>query len=187
MAFMGISLSSEVSQLLHEVSVPGTRVAKGSHHITLLYFGKQTPLVEICRAIEIVAPIMQRTQPLQLTTSRVEAFGENPDDGYPIIARVDSEALHGLQGQLKSALKQRGVEFSDKWPEYKPHVTLSYAGKAMEPMTLEPSIDWTASETVMWAGDNNDDRFVVRFSLPRAPRYESKMSRLIESARSALL
>jgi 2'-5' RNA ligase len=186
MAFMGISLPSEICQLFHEVSVPGTRVPKQSHHVTLLYLGKQTPLVDICKAVEIAAPIMQRTAPLRLSAGRVEAFGENPDDGYPLIARVDCEGLHELQGQLKAAFRQRGVPFSDKWPEYKPHVTLAYAKEPMEAMTLDPPIEWTAAETVMWAGDNNDDRFVVRFSLPRAPRYES-LNRLIENARTALL
>ena len=187
MAFMGISLPSEICQLFHEVDVPGVRVPKHTHHVTLLYLGKETPLPDICKAIELAAPVMQRTAPLRLSAARVESFQENPDDGYPLIARVDSEGLHALQAELKSALKTGGVQFSDKWPEYKPHVTLAYAKEPMAEMKLDPAIEWTVAETVMWAGDNNDDRFVVRFSLPRAPRYESKMGSLIASARSALL
>lgn len=187
MSFMGLSLPTEIGQLFHEVSVPGTRVGRGTHHVTLLYLGKQIPLVQLCKAIEVAAPIMQRTAPLRLAAARVEAFPENRDDGYPIVARIDSEPLHELQQRLKEAFKQRGVPFSDKWPEFKPHVTLAYAPEPMETMPLEPAVDWTAAETVLWGGDNDDDRFTVRFSLPRAPRYESRMGDLIHEARAALL
>jgi len=149
MAFMGISLSPEMCQLFHEVPVPGVRVPKHSHHVTLLYLGKEISLPDICKAIEVSAPIMQRTPPLRLSAGRVEAFPPNPDDGYPLIARIDCEGLHTLQAQLKDAFRQNDVPFSDKYPDYKPHVTLAYSKEPMKEMKLEPAIEWTVAETVM--------------------------------------
>jgi len=186
MAFLGISVPREIRQLLSDVEVPGDPVGKGSHHITLVYFGDKIPIGEVCKAIEAIAPVFQSTAPFPVAVAEVDSFPENPDwkpGQVPVIGKVRSDELHELRGKLAEALDAAGAAFSKKFPDYNPHVTLSYApvggGEQPPKFELEQPITWTVAEAVLWAGDEEDDRFVVRFALPRlGARYESAEGKL---------
>jgi len=174
MSFLGISLPADVCRLFRDINCPGNKVDMGTYHITMLYIGDKTPISVVTKAIEVAAPVMQQTRPFDLQVRKIGHFPENPDDrpGHPIIARVDSPMLHELRGELAQAFDDREVPYSKKFPDFNPHVTLSYSPEPFE-TELEEPIKWTCSETVLWAGDDYGDRFIVTFQLPReGPKYE---------------
>jgi len=173
-SFLGIAFPPDVCRRFREIPCPGKKVGDGTYHITMIYFGDKTPVADICKAIEVAAPVMQQTQPFELSAANISYFPENPDDkpGHPIVVKVDSPELHELRAKLAEAFDAAGVEYSKKFPDFKPHVTLAYSPEPHE-KTLELPIKWTADETVLWAGDEYDDRFSVKFQLPPAgPTYE---------------
>jgi 2'-5' RNA ligase len=174
MSFLGIALPADVCRLFRDIDCPGKKVDMGTYHITMLYIGDNTPISVVTKAIEVAAPVMQGMRPFDLQVRKVGHFPVNPDDqpGHPVIARVDSPMLHELRDELAQAFDDREVPYSKKFPDFKPHVTLSYSDEPYD-ADLEEPIKWTCSEAVLWAGDDYGDRFVVTFQLPReGPKYE---------------
>jgi hypothetical protein len=102
----------------------------------------------------------------------------------PVICRIESDPLHNLQQNLKASLQAAGVEFEDKFPEYKPHVTLAWADDNIEDKRI-PIVEWGAHELVLWGGDDGDRKLIITFpfslkvaSLPKRvlARYVGKSS-----------
>ena len=170
MAFIGFRTPHETSRLLGDIDVPGEKVEQGHHHITLLFLGSGVPIEAIAEAVKATYAVTQRTKPFTVRTSRVTCFPVNPEDqdGYPIIARVESDALHDLREELAKSFNDAGVEFNQKFPDYKPHVTLAYSPEPVEDMRI-PTIEWGAHEVVLWGGDNGDRKLTVTFPLALAP------------------
>jgi len=163
-------MSPALSERLRSIGCPGEHVGANSHHITMLYLGKGVPLHTLGGAIEIAAPIMDRTPPFEVVVREVSYFPENPDDkpGHPIIAKVLSPALMKLRAQLARAFDAGGVPFSKKFPDYQPHITLSYSPTPYE-ITLDEPIVGTVDSTTLWGGDSQDDLLQVRFKLSDDP------------------
>jgi len=181
MAFLGMSVPREVGQQFHEIPCEGEKTGAGSHHITMIFFGDHTPIEEVAEILTVVAPIMQDTQPFLLEAKEVDFFEPNPDwkaGKYPTIAPIKSAALMELRARIAVALDEAEIEYSKKFPEFKPHVTLSYDDNEPERRHLETPIQWSCAETVLWAGDDEDDRIVIRFQLPREKRYEGRLGTL---------
>jgi len=185
MAFLGLNVPSEIRSLFRTVPCNGNRVSKDSYHITLCYLGKDCPVDQVSDAVKALAPVMQQTRPFKLLAKRMISFPENPDDGVPIVCEIDSPDLHAFRQQICQALDAAGVEYSKKYPDYRPHVTLAYDTEAIDPQDIDP-IEWVAAEAVLWAGNNDDERFVVKFELPLWPQYEADLSYLIRSARTLI-
>lgn len=172
MAFIGIEVPHSTARLFGEIEVPGTRESSASLHVTLVYIGSNVAIDAIADAVKATYAVTAKTRPFTVRATRVTSFPVNPDDqgGHPIIARIDSDELHGLRENLVEALDEAGVEFNNKFPEYKPHVTLAYAPEAIEEFRI-PTIEWGAHEIVMWGGDEGDGRLTVTFPLAlKAPK-----------------
>ena len=161
MAFIGLKLPHETARLLSEIDVPGKLEAPSSFHITLLYIGDDVAVDTLAEAMKATLAVTEQTRPFTVSTSRVIAFP--PGDGkHPIICPVSSDSLHDLQAKLRSSYDAAGIEYSKKFPEYKPHVTLSYAEETIEERRL-PTVEWGAHECVLWGGDSGDKRLVMAF------------------------
>ena len=187
MAFLGIRVPHETARILSEINVPGEKEAPSSMHITLLYIGKEVPIDSLAEAMKAAYSVTARTKPFTVRTSRVTSFPINPDDGYPIIARVESDALHELRSTLVSTFTEAGVEFSNKYPDYKPHVTLSYSKEnGLDEVTI-PTVEWGAHEAVLWGGDDGDRRLVITFpfSIEMTERVASRYLDVADGAVSA--
>jgi len=187
MSFLGISLPADVCRQFRDIECPGDKVDMGTYHVTMLYIGDKTPISVVAKALETAAPVMQRTAPFGLEVRKIRNFPENPDDrsGHPIIAQVESPMLHELRGELAQAFDDHDVPYSKKFPDFKPHVTLAYSPEPYEE-DLEEPIKWTCNETVLWAGDDYGDRFIVTFQLPRTgPKYEGS-DQLVAEVRALL-
>jgi 2'-5' RNA ligase len=167
MALLSIQVPTEVSRALGRISVPGTPESRETYHVTLLYLGKDVAINDVSKALVVAYRVAEITKPVQLTIEEVSSF-PGGDDGYPIICPVKSPELHQLWEALCSAFDEAGVEYSKKFPIYKPHVTLAYnTDKLKDNLSVGP-IDWVAYEMTLWSGNSGDDAVTITipFSFP---------------------
>jgi 2'-5' RNA ligase len=122
-----VRVPHEIARALSGIDIPGEKEPVDHFHISVLYLGKDTPVEQLMEAATATYEVTSKFPPFTVQTGRVSTFPPNPDDGVPIIARMDSRALHELQEALKNKFKEKGVTFSDKYPTYIPHVTLGYS------------------------------------------------------------
>lgn len=165
MAFIGIQVPDDVAERLTAIDVPGRKLSAQEKHITLFYVGKQTPLKDALHIAAVCALFAKIHAPFQVGTAKATCFPENPDDGVPIICRVLSPVLHEFRARLASAFDHFNVEYSKKYPEYKPHVTLSYNDQPVPDIDIPPLV-WTVDRFVLWAGDDMDEGVSMQFRLP---------------------
>lgn len=164
MAFIGLKVPHETARLLGGLEVPGRREAVSSLHVTMFYFGDNLSIDRMTEIIRVTFEVARDTKPFTVRTSQLTSFPAG-DEGAPIICRVESDALHDLRDQIKAAYKREGIEFSDRHPDYKPHVTLAYSDEGEFEEKRIPTVEWGAHELVLWGGDSGDDVLVVHFPL----------------------
>jgi 2'-5' RNA ligase len=167
-----VRVPHEIARALSGIEIPGEKEPVDHFHISVLYLGKDTPVEQLMEAATATYEVTSKFPPFTVQTGRVSTFPRNPDDGTPIIARMDSLALHELQGALKDSFKEKGVTFSDKYPDYKPHVTLGYnqdEGVEIKDQKIDPPVQWGVGELTLWGGDVGDERLYVTFPLSVPP------------------
>lgn len=188
MSFLGIRVPHEISRLLAAIEVPGDKVPRDEMHISLLYVGKESPIEHLVKVIMAAFPVTSECTPFTVATRRVTSFPTNPDDGVPIIAPIESKPLHDLHAALCAAFDKAGVEYSKKYPIFKPHVTLGYSkdpsvfSEMVADKDIVPVVEWGVGELVLWGGDAGDDKLVVTFPF-RLAETDKAASR--DNARSA--
>ncbi len=153
MAFIGFTVPPDVAKLLLDIDVPGDKAKPHEMHVTLAYLGKNTPTAETLKAAAACQIITQNTKPLRCAAAAVGSFPENPEDGFPIISRIVSPDIYNFRSRIVKALKHVGVEFSNRYPEYKPHVTLAYAKESLPYFKIN-SIIWTVTSIFISGGDD---------------------------------
>lgn len=154
MAFIGFIVPPDTANLFLNIDVPGDKVKPHEMHVTLTYLGKNIPTAEVLKAAAACQIITQNTKPLRCAAAAVGSFPENPDDGFPIISRIVSPDVYNFRSRIVKALKHVGVEFSNKYPEFKPHVTLAYAKKSMPYSKITPII-WSVTSIFISGGDDS--------------------------------
>lgn len=162
MAFIGLRVPAEVGRLLNTIEVPGEHVSGDTYHVTIAMLGDEVPIEMISKAVEAVYSVASTQVPFQVSLNRVSTFPKNPN-GVPVICPIVSSDLHTFHDAIKSALDAAGVDYSKKFPEFKPHVTLSYAEDEMADIPFGGPIDWSVYEVVLWGGDSGDERLSVSF------------------------
>lgn len=172
MAYIGFRVPPETARLLAEVDFGdfGEKRPPGKFHVTVVYLGKDMPIDKIAMMIPAIFACTSQTRPFTASTSRVSTFSPNADDGVPIIAVVDSPPLHDFRARLIGDLKKAGIEIPERYPAYRPHVTLAYSPDPLvhtdNAVDLQiPTVEWGAHELVLWGGDNGDNRVIVTFPL----------------------
>lgn len=167
MAFIGLKVPHETARLLESIEVPGERLASSEMHVTILYLGKDLPIETVAQAMVAAFNVASQTNPFICGMKDVSSFPENPDDGIPIIFPVLSAGLHEFRALLLQELVKLKVPFSNKYPDYKPHVTASYVSDGSLTAYASPMpgpLTWTASEVIIWGGNKSDE--VVSIHLP---------------------
>lgn len=168
MSFIGFRVPHETARLLSELDVPGQKDPTDHFHVTIIHLGDDVAIETLAEALVATFKVSSKTAPFTVSTSRVSCFpmkksATSPRDGkVPVICRIESDALHTLQQNLKASLKEAGVGFSDKFPEYKPHVTLAWANDNIEDKRI-PTVEWGAHELVLWGGDEGDRKLIITF------------------------
>jgi len=177
MALLSLKIPHEVARLLGQLPVPGDKSPVGEMHITLVYLGKDRPIDQVADAIKAVYEVTSRTKPFTVKTGLITSFPAG-DDGFPIIAKIESPELFQLQAALRKALDGAGVEYDKKWPTYRPHATLAYlTGEEAPPDQPFSPIEWGVGELVLWGGDQGDERLSATFpfalTLSKAAMYRA--------------
>lgn len=167
MAFIGLKVPHEAARLLRGVDVPGDRLSTSDMHVTVLYLGHGVPVVEVAKAMCAAHQVTSRTAPFLCGIRDVSSF-PGGEDGIPVICPVHSPGLHVLNAALRAEFDRLCIRYSKKWPEYKPHVTLSYVTGPDAPRAyssdLPGPLTWTASDMVIWGGDEGDE--VLSVTMP---------------------
>lgn len=170
MAFIGLAVPASTSRLFSDIEVPGDKTPRDHQHVTLLYIGDDVPIDVLTEAIKATFSVTAQTRPFTVRTTRVASFPVNSDDkeAHPVIAHVESDDLHELRDHLVEAFNAAEIEFNNKFPTYRPHVTLAYAPDAVEEFRI-PTIEWGAHEIILWGGDEGDRKLTVTFPLALSP------------------
>ncbi len=187
MAFIGLRVPADAARLLESHDVPGERLSASDMHVTILYLGKSVPVVELAKAMVAAFGVAMRTSPLSLSVDRVTNFPVG-DDGWPLICRLESPELQRLNTDLRAEFARLGLPFNNKWPDYKPHVTMSYL-KEPQPegfvfdSPLPGPLPFTVHELTIWGGDDGDGRIHINipFVLSPAQRMASRLASRLAS------
>lgn len=184
MAFLGITVPHETARLLSEIEVPGDPEPPDQFHITLLYLGDNIPMATIAEAMKATYEVTSDTRPFSVKTELLTCF-PGGEDGVPVICKIESPALMVFRARLAEAFDQAGIEYSKRFPEFKPHMTLAYAPEPIVEQVIPP-VEWGAHGAVLWAGDKADGRLTITFpfslkapkvlSMPPAARVASRFA-----------
>jgi 2'-5' RNA ligase len=167
MAFIGIKVPPEVAAQLSSIRAPGKAVGQEEMHITVLYLGKEMSAYHVLSAAMGCHTVAARWKPFLVHAAALMCFPENPEDGVPVIARVVSTELQKFREEIRIAMDKMSVPYSNKYPEYKPHVTLAYApaGSAgPAPEKIGP-FSWAVKEITVWGGREMTDGIRTTLSL----------------------
>lgn len=164
MAALMFVVPDETARILKELDVPeGT--PEHHSHITVVYLGDDVPIETIANVVPILYEVTFQTLPFSVSTGHVTTFPVGKD-GVPVIARVDSPALHEFRAEICRALDAAGQSYSKKFPDYKPHVTLTYAKDPDTKFELSfPKLSWGCHELLLWGANRGTGRLVINFPL----------------------
>lgn len=91
-------------------------------HVTVLYMPDVTTAAYTKEdVIAVIKKTEHNTLPLA-TVKRLEMFG--PLQDTPVLT-LENEFLHEYNQALQDEFKLAGITYSDRFPDYKPHVTVS--------------------------------------------------------------
>lgn len=159
MSMLAVPISSDISRLFREVEAEGNR--EPSDHITMIYFGDDMSIKDITKVIPIIHEITQDLRPFTASTKKITTFPKG-EYGYPIIAPIDCKGLVQLQDDLKKEFKKNKIKFSDKYPEYNPHITLGYYKRKTKNMKF-PKVEFQINEIALFGGNEGKERLYVSF------------------------
>ena len=161
MAMVAIPISQDISRLFHGVEL-GENVSRDpSDHITLFYLGDELKLSKIIKMIPVIFEITSKMGPFEITCSRITTFSKGPK-GYPIIAEIKSKELTELRNKIKEAFEEKKIKYDDKWPEFKPHITLGFSKKKIKNKPLDKAT-WGVNALSIYGGDHADTKLFVNF------------------------
>lgn len=184
MAMIGLKIPEEVAERLSKISVPGKKLPKEEMHITMFYFENKLNIKDILKITQIMYNVSKKIEPIHIKGTTISTFKKG-DDGVPIIVQIVSEDLSIFRKKMAQKFDDEDIDYSKKWPEFNPHLTLSYSSKEMEDKKLDKNISWKASEVVFWAGDWHSDPGIL-VSIPiakKASKFQSNylVAELFES------
>jgi 2'-5' RNA ligase len=161
MAILGIKVPEDVAEELEEIAAPGEHVPPEEKHITLLYLGDNLPIETLGKIVMCCARVTECFKPFDVAVAEVTTFPPN-EHGVPVICPVIGKELKHLHDVLVECCENEGIEYSHRYPDFKPHVTLSYAHDDVSTDTIYPVL-WHVCDMVLWGGDETDHRLATSF------------------------
>jgi 2'-5' RNA ligase len=142
--------------------VPATRWARPeSLHVTVHFFGEVEDAAAL-RAVELIEPVVRRTQPFELELDRLGAF---PSHGMPRVLWLgptrEVAPLTSLALQCGVALGSAGFEVESR--PYNAHCTLG-----------RPRLPWPDDALSAWAAAVSAPRKPLQCTATRLVLYESR-------------
>lgn len=153
---IGIKIPEATARVLAEIPVDGEPSAHP--HITILNLGDDVPIPTLADMMVAAYDVAAKHSPFTVRTSLVSSFPS--EDSVPIIARIESDELHDLWNDLRNAFDQVDLEYSKKFPNFSPHVTLAWADEQPEDQRI-PTIEWGAHELCIWGGNSGEGRVLI--------------------------
>jgi 2'-5' RNA ligase len=166
MAALMIMVPDDTARMLSEIKVEGK--PEPDKHITVIHLGKNVEVEDLSAIIPVLYEITEDFKPFPVKVNRITTF-PGGDDGVPVICPIISDELHKFHKAMKGALDDYGFEYSNTYPDYKPHVTLSYDPNTKAKYDIEiHEIQWSVSGVVLWGSDRGTGHLVIEFpfSLP---------------------
>lgn len=166
MALLGIKIPSEIGKAFHYIDVPGKKEVADQMHITMFYLndGKALQTKELLEICDITIEALKDTIVFDINCNQVSHFPKG-QDGVPIKIDVESKELLKLRKKLADKFDEKKVNYSKKFPEWKAHITLSYADDFIKEFKLDKEIKIPITELVLWAGDEFDNGINVTIPL----------------------
>jgi len=122
-------------------------------HVTFLYIGDFKDKEQQEKLVEVLRETMRKWWPgAKATLNGLEYFDHHDKDRrIPHVAVDFDKDLSGFKHRVKQELSDEGIEVGDKFPEFKPHVTLSYMpGMDSEWEGEVPEGSWNFDEMEVW-------------------------------------
>ncbi len=158
MAMIAFSIPHEVNKLLNKIKVPGDKTPLEDYHLTLFSLDDNLKLDEIENLIEPVYELAKKTKPFKIILKEFTTFDGN--DKIPIICRVESEEVFKFRESLKRKFDKAGIEYSTKFPEFKPHITLSYHKEKVKDKKID-RIQFEVDSVAIYGGDSGREKIFV--------------------------
>ncbi len=123
-------------------------------HVTVLYVGDLEDAGKQKELIDVVQKTASALGPFEVSLGRVEEF-LNDKKQRVTHSPVEGQDLHKLHNVLKGVFELMGIPFSDKYPEYKPHVTIEYINEGKEERfeAVRPQGSWIVDHFWVWGAD----------------------------------
>lgn len=122
-------------------------------HVTFLYIGDFKGKAQQDKLVEVLKDCCHRWWPLcEARLGKLEYF-DHPDKNrrVPHVSVEFDKDLAGFKHRVKQELTDAGITVGDKFPEYKPHVTLAYLpGMNGEWDGPVPQGSWKFDEMEVW-------------------------------------
>lgn len=117
--------NKDICKKLNEIAVPGQKLDINKYHTTLFYM-PQLKIEQVSQLLELTFNFLKDEHAFNADHREVTTFKTNKD-GIPIIIPVISEYLHDWRTRLGQALDAAEISYDKKFPQFNPHVTLSYS------------------------------------------------------------
>lgn len=172
MPMIAIKIPEKIADRLSREAVPGKKCPPEEMHLTLFYF-KELKFEEALKVIACMHEVLKKSSSIKINLKKIVSFPSN-EDGTPVIVPIISDDLIRLREKLAKKLDEEGLEYSKKYPEFKPHVTLSYSTKDVEERKLLSPFTFKVDEVILYAGKDMDSNMIVTipFQISKAASYE---------------
>lgn len=128
---------------------------KSPSHITILYLGSVLPALEK-KLLRVVNEVCEATKPFVASLKRPRKFVN--DKGQIILhSPVKSGRLVRFHDNLRAALLNAGIQVDNKFPEFKPHITIAYCNNKKELKQykeIRPEGEWIVNSIWIWSTKN---------------------------------
>jgi 2'-5' RNA ligase len=157
------------------------------YHVTMVYLGDDVPAETLEGCMSALLDVAGETEPFEAAVREVGTFAPHPEKGtVPVIGKVESDDLHRLRERVCATLKEHGVAYDEKFPVYRPHVTLAYSGDpavhydGAANKNVDPGVRWEVTDIVVWGGDQGEDR--VSMTFPFKTTMSERLARRVQAA-----
>ena len=125
---------------------------KSPCHITILQLGSVIPALEK-KLLRIINEVCEATKPFVVSLKKPRKFVN--DKGQIILhSPVKSGRLVKFHDNLRAALLNAGIQVDDKFPEFKPHITIAYCNNRKELKyykQFKPQGEWIVNSIWIWS------------------------------------
>ena len=181
MAFLGIKIPDELANLLSDIDVPGNKELKDNLHITFLMLSSEPiDIKDVSEIIKVTYNIFSKIEPFFVSFDKLTNFPKG-DKGYPIILTISSKKFEQIHKKLWTACEEAGIDFSKKFKNFRPHITLSYSDKPIKETNIS-ELGFTVTEFVLWGGSKDKKLVDVTFPLELKSLAHNNLFNIIKMA-----